>query len=74
MADKDAARVELLAAARAHQRAKAAVERTREVLHARIVRAGAAGMTKSQIGRDTGYTREYVTKLLAEAGVKAEAE
>lgn len=65
--DKEQARAELLAAARAFKRADAVMKQRREALRNAIVRSGSAGETKSQIARDTGYTREYVTTLLADA-------
>lgn len=70
---KEQAQRELLDAARAFERAKAALNRQRTELHRRIVAASRAGNTKSQIARDTGYTREYVTKLIDDAA-KLEAQ
>ncbi len=71
---KDQARRELIAASRAFERAKAVLDRRRAELHARIVVAAQAEITKSQIARDTGYTREYVTKLVDDAKDRAARE
>jgi hypothetical protein len=67
MTGKSEAKLALLSAARAYRRAEATLKRRREELHAAILRSTAAGETKSQIARDTGYTREYVTALISDA-------
>lgn len=61
------ARRALLEATRSFVRAKKAYEGRRDELHAAIVAAVRSGETKSQVARDTGYTREYVTALVVEA-------
>lgn len=58
------ARADLLVAARRFRAARSAMDRSRDQLHAAIVTAVASGETKSQVARDTGYTREYVTELV----------
>lgn len=80
MADKVSdMRRTLIAAARKFRQNERAMERSREQLHAAIVAAVRSGETKSQVARDTGYTREYVTALVAdvekrEAAAQASAE
>lgn len=71
MTGADEAKLALLTAARAYKRAEAAYLQRREELHAAILRSDATGgTTKSQIARDTGYTREYVSALIADAKKK----
>ena len=53
-------------AARAFQRARATLARRREELHAAIAQAVASGMSKSEVARRTGYTREYVAKIVGD--------
>jgi CRP-like cAMP-binding protein len=64
------ARRALLEVARPYLRAKAVYEQRRDDVHAAIIKAVHEGVSKSQVARDTGYTREYVTDLVK----KAEAE
>jgi len=50
--------------AKAHQRAKRALEDRRAELHAAIVESvNSLGMSKSKAARISGYSREYVAKL-----------
>lgn len=58
------ARRALLEVARPYLRAKATYEQRRDEIHAAIFKAVRAGESKSQVARDTGYTREYVTDLV----------
>ena len=59
-------------AARAFTRVQKQLEAQREALHAACVAAVRSGMSKSEVGRRAGYTREYVSTLVTEAD-KAEA-
>lgn len=52
-------------AARAFRRTEETYERQRAELWEAIVAADVRGMSKSEIARRAGYTREYVTDLLA---------
>lgn len=51
-------------ATRAFRRTEETYERQRRELWEAILAAEARGMSKSEIARRTGYTREYVTELL----------
>lgn len=73
MTGKTDAQVALLAAARDYKRAQIAMESKRRRLWAAIFDADAAGVSKSQIARDCGLTREYVTVLLGDDKKRAEA-
>lgn len=54
----------LAAAAKAHQKAQARADDTREQLHAAILAAVDAGMRQVDIVRITGYTRERIRLLV----------
>ena len=51
-------------AARAFRRAEETLRKRRVELHSAIAEAVAGGMSKSEAARRTGYTREYVAKIL----------
>lgn len=55
-------------ASRAHHRATASADRTREQLHAAILEAIAAGVSQADLARATGYTRERLRQLARAAG------
>lgn len=59
---------ELDTAARAHRRAEARLEETRQELAAAIVAARNAGMSPGEIERRSGYRREHVRRILREHG------
>jgi len=59
-------------AAKSFQRVEAQLEKQRAALHAAIVAAVRSGMSKSEVGRRAGYTREYVASLVEKAGDTAE--
>jgi hypothetical protein len=59
-------------AARTFSRIQKQLDVQRETLHAACVAAVRSGMSKSEVGRRAGYTREYVGTLVSEAE-KAEA-
>lgn len=67
------ARRALLEVARPYLRAKATYEQRRDEVKIAIIKAARDGVSKSQIARDTGYTREYVTDLVKDFD-KREAE
>lgn len=50
-------------ATRAFRRAEDVLNRRRAELHAAIAQAVTDGMSKSEVARRTGYTREYVAKI-----------
>jgi hypothetical protein len=51
-------------ATRAFRRAEQVASERRKELHNAIVEAVAGGMSKSEAARRTGYTREYVAKIV----------
>lgn len=51
-------------ATRAFRRAEEALKRRRKALHEVIAATVESGISKSEVGRRTGYTREYVAKIL----------
>lgn len=51
-------------AARAFQRTEALLDKQREALHAAIVKACRANMSKAEAARRTGYSREYISDLV----------
>lgn len=58
---------DLQAVARAYHRANDTAKRRRDELHEAIIDSVLLlGMTKSEAGRISGYTREYVAKLCDE--------
>lgn len=52
-------------ATRAYRRAERTLSDRRSELHQAVTAAVAAGMSKSEAARRTGYTREYVTTLVS---------
>ncbi len=54
-------------ATKAFTRVEAQYERLRAELHAAIVAAVRAGVSKAEAGRRGGYSREYVTALVKDA-------
>lgn len=59
-------------AAHAFDQAEAAFERARRDLIEAMVTADKAGISKAEIGRRTGYTREHASKLISEARASAD--
>lgn len=51
-------------ATRAFRRAEETLNKRRAELHNAITQAVASGMSKSEAARRTGYTREYVAKIV----------
>lgn len=54
-------------AAKVFKRVEAQYEAVRATLHAAAVAAVRSGMSKSEVGRRAGYTREYVKALVDKA-------
>ena len=61
-------------ASHAFDQAEQAYENARRHLIAAMVTADAAGISKAEIGRRTGYTREHASKLITEALRRSEAD
>lgn len=54
-------------AARAFKRIEAQLDAQRRILHAAVAAAVKSGMSKSEVGRRAGYTREYVSAIVEAA-------
>lgn len=64
----------VVAAAKAYRRAKATADDRRAVLADAIRQAHAAGDQQSDIARASGYTREYVARVLDKGKKRPDAE